>query len=273
VDFNAVADELFGLPPAGFIERRNVLAAAARSDNDTQLADRIKALHRPTVGAALVNAFVRERGDVFAGFLSLGTELRDAQARGDGEQLRALAGRRQQLMRDLDRDIAVLAEERELTATRAVQQDVHATMLAALSDPQAAAIVRSGHLESALHQSSLADAAPRHTDRESAQSSSTDARESAERALNEANASAAAADRAVEQLAAAVSSAQLAVFDLENQLAETLNRARLIDGEKSVAEGKVAAAQDAYTEAIKEAKVLRGVATKARTTYERENAD
>jgi hypothetical protein len=282
VDFDAVADELFALAPAAFIERRNSLAAAARSEDDEQLAARIKALRRPTVGAALVNAFVRERGEAFASFLALGAELRDAQARGDGQQMRALAARRQQLMRDLDGDVAELAEERGLTATRAVQQDVHATMLAALSDPRAAAIVQTGRLESALTGSAFADGAPvatggrtsaNHSGAESVDPRSTGRLESAERKLNEANTSADAADHTVEKLAAAVSSAQRELADLENRLEEALERARAIERDRSAASRNLANVQDAHTDATTQAKALREAAVKARSTYERERAD
>jgi chromosome segregation ATPase len=281
VDFDAVADELFGLPPATFIERRNALATAARSDDDEQLAARIKSLRRPTVGAALVNAFVRERRERFTAFLTLGADLRDAQASGDGQQLRALAGRRQQLMRDLDRDLAELASARGLSATRAVQQEVHATMFAALSDPQAEAIVQRGRLESALVDGTFADRAPAdterrtsqsHPDAESAKSSSPGRIESAKRKLDEANASAAAADHAVEKVAAAVSSAQGELADLDNQLEETLKRARQIERDRSTVNRKVATAQSAHTDAIRRAKVLHEAAAKAKARYEHEAA-
>jgi hypothetical protein len=282
VDFDAVADELFVLPPAAFIERRNSLAAAARGDNDAQLAAKVKALRRPTVGAALVNALVRERRDAIVSFFSLGAELRDAQAGGDGQEIRALVGRRQQLMRDLDRHIAELAKERGLTATRAVQQDVHATMLAALSHPQAEAIVRAGRLESALSDATFADGAPTatalptsesHTDARSSRSSTTGRIESAERKLNEANASAAAADDAVEKLAAGVTSAQVELADLDSQLEDTIKQARRLERERSTSDRKVTIAQDAHADAVRRAKVLREAAAQAMTRYEHEKAN
>jgi len=281
VDFDAVADELFVLPPASFIERRNALAAAATADNDPKLAARIKALRRPTVGAALVNALVRERSEVITNFLTLGAELRDAQAGGDGQQVRALVRDRQQLMRNLDRHVAELAKERGLTATRAVQLDVHATFLAALSDAKAEAIVRGGCLESALSDGTFADSAPatdahpspaRHTDTQSTGSTSTRRIASAERKVNEANASAAAADHAAEKLAAAVSSAQAELADLETQLAETHERARLFEQQRSTADRNVAAAREAHVDAVRRAKTLRDAAAIAKTAYERESA-
>jgi hypothetical protein len=282
VDFDAVADELYVLAPGAFIERRNSLAAAAREDNDARLATKIKALRRPTVGAALVNALVRERGEIVAGFLTLGGELRDAQSRGDGQALRVLAGRRQQGMRDLDRHIGELAKERGLTATRAVEQDVHATMLAALSDPEAEAVVTAGRLESALSDTTFADRAPVATTRprtvshpkpESVTSSSTHRIESAERKLNEAKAIATDATDAVERLAAAVSTAQRELADLDNQLEETLKHVRRLERDRSTANRKVTTARDAHADAIRRAKVLREAASKAKTAYDHEKAN
>jgi hypothetical protein len=222
VDFDAAADELFVLAPGAFIERRNALAAVARSEGDDEAAATIKALRRPTVSAALVNALVRERGEVIASFLALGDELRDAQASGDGQQVRTLVGRRQELMRDLDRHVDELASERGLTATRAVQQEVHATMFAALSNLSAEAAVRGGRLESALNAGDFPDSPPAASERPKAasQTESEAARAllarriaAAEQKLNEANASAAAADEEVEKLSAAVTSAQRELAD------------------------------------------------------------
>jgi hypothetical protein len=282
VDFDAVADELFVLAPAAFIERRNSLSSLARSEGDAQLAAKIKALRRPTVGAALVNALVRERSEVIASFLTLGEELRDAQARADGQQIRALAGRRQELMRVLDRHLAELASERGLTATRAVQKEMHATMLAALSDTRAEAVVRGGRLESALNDGIFADSAPTatvsptaasHPEAEAVGSSTTRRIESAQRKLNEANANAAAADDTVEKCAAAVSSAHLELADLDSQLDETLKQARRIERDRSTADRKVTTTRDAHTDAVRRAKALRETAAKAKATYEHECAD
>jgi hypothetical protein len=268
VDLNAVADELYVLAPAAFIERRNALVALARSDGDAELAGEIKALRRPTVGAALTNALVREGGEVIASFFTLGAQLRDAQARGDGQQMRALASRRQQLMRDLDGEIAELATERRLTATRAVLQDVHATMLAALSNPRAEEVVRGGRLESALNDDRFGADPPAVTGGQPSAS-----RTGAEGKLNEAIASAAAADHAVEKLAADLSSARRELAELDNQLEETLKQARRLERDKLIAGQLVATAMDAHADASKRAEVLRAAADKARSTYEREIAD
>jgi hypothetical protein len=257
VDFDVAADELFGLAPAAFVDRRNSLAALARSEGDAKLAAQIKALRRPTVGAALVNALARERREDIARFLALGAELRDAQARGDGQQMRVLLGRRQQLMRDLDREVAELANDRMLTATRAVLQEVHATLFAALSEPEAGALVRGGRLESALTDGGFAD---------SASATTAGPNESAQRNLNEANARAAAADDAVKRLAAALSGGQLELADLDRQLDETRKRALRLERDKAAADRKVTAAQGAHADAVRRAKALREAAAKARTT-------
>jgi hypothetical protein len=265
------------LAPAAFIERRNALAARARREGDEQVAARIKAIRRPTVGAAIVNALVRERGEVMSSLHALGAELRDAQACGNGPRMRNLLGRRQELMRVLDLRVVELASERGLTATRAVLQDVHATMLAALSDPQAEAIVRSGRLESALTDGTFADSPPAattdqneaiYTDAEPVGSSSTRRIESAQLKLHDANASATAADEAVEELAAAVINAQHELADLDSELEETLKRAWRIERDTSTADRKVTTAQDAHADAVRRAKALREAAAKAKAAYE-----
>lgn len=281
MDFDAVADELFALPPAAFIERRNALAATARAEDDVELAATIKALRRPTVGAALVNALVRQRGEVMASLFTLGAELREAQDRGDGPALRVLMGRRQDLIRALDRGVAELASGWSLTATRAVLQDVHATLFTALSHPGAEALVRGGQLESALNDGMFDASAPAtsvpaaraaRAEPEPVASSSTMRIESAQRKLDEADASAAAAERAVETLADSLSGAQVELAELERQLDETLKEARQLERDRSTADRKVTTATDAHADAVRHAKALREAVAKAKRTYEQESA-
>lgn len=142
-------DALYRLTPEDFVPARDSLARALRSAGDRAMADQVKSLRRPTVGAWLVNQLVREHTDDIDELLATGALLRATQpavlaGRADGTQLQTLtAARREQID-------ALVAAARDLvarTGRRGAPLDaVDATLVAATSDEAAAAAVRSGRL-------------------------------------------------------------------------------------------------------------------------------
>ncbi|MFI9549933.1 hypothetical protein ACIHAR_39560 [Streptomyces sp. NPDC052016] len=72
MDLDAVADELYALPPGEFTAARDEHAKAARATGDRELADQTRRLRRPTQAAWASNLLVREDPDEVERLLQLG---------------------------------------------------------------------------------------------------------------------------------------------------------------------------------------------------------
>ncbi|PZS31516.1 MAG: hypothetical protein DLM59_09805 [Pseudonocardiales bacterium] len=153
MDLDAVTDELYGLPPDRFTAARDARVKEARGAGDRSLAAEIGRLRRPAVSAWLVNLLARRRGAAIEKLLALGADLREAQESRAGDDLRRLAGDRQRLVSALVRDARRLAGEEGHPPSGTVEDELAATLAAALADPDAAAAVRSGHLVGPLQHS------------------------------------------------------------------------------------------------------------------------
>jgi hypothetical protein len=155
VDLDEVADDLYGLGPAEFVDARRRWVARARSAGDRELAAAAGKLARPTTSAWLVNRLVRAEGGQVAALLDLGAALRDAQSQLRGEELRRLSAQRQAVVAALARRARALGAEHGRTVGDAVAREVEGTLEAALADPAAADAVRSGRLTRALSYTGL----------------------------------------------------------------------------------------------------------------------
>lgn len=160
-----IADELYSCPPAEFTVARNTAAREARKGGDTELADSLQRMHKPTVAAWLANLLVRERSREVAHLVELGTALRKAQAAFDGEALRRLSEQRHGVVRSLSQDARRLADERDQKLSDAVLRELEGTLEAAVFDPDAAVQLQRGRLTGALAYSgigfpSLVEASP-----------------------------------------------------------------------------------------------------------------
>lgn len=150
MNFDEVADELYGLAPREFVAERDRRAVEARDAGDAALAKAIRALRKPTVVAWLANQLSRRHPDEISGLLELGEELREAQAVLSGEQLRALSGQRQQVVRALVGQARALAKKADQNVTLDLERGVEATLSAALANPDSAAALHAGHLTDTL---------------------------------------------------------------------------------------------------------------------------
>jgi hypothetical protein len=150
VDFDAIADELYGVAPDEFTEARNARAKQARDDKDRALATRISALRRPTMAAWVTNALVRSHRDEVELLLDLGRELRDVMADIEGDELRELTRQRYQLVSALVQQARSLAQSRGKRVTEEVAQAVRTTLEATLSDEDSADAVARGRLTEGL---------------------------------------------------------------------------------------------------------------------------
>jgi hypothetical protein len=146
VDLDAVAVELYGLTPDEFTAARNHLAKTVGGSTGTA----IKALRRPTLAAWLANLLVRTDPDGINTLTELGEQLRTAHLSADGARLRALTPKRHQLVKSLVATARAEAQQLGRPPTQAVMDRLTETLDAALIDPGAAQLLRSGQLTSAL---------------------------------------------------------------------------------------------------------------------------
>lgn len=153
MDIDDVAGELYARPPKEFTAARKAKVAEARRAGDRQLADDIGQLRRPTASAAIVNLLTRTRDDLIDDLLELADELRHAQRSFAGDDLRRLSARRTTIVAALVEEGRRLAADQHNPLTAAVESELTATLQAALADPEAAELVRSGRLTSALRYS------------------------------------------------------------------------------------------------------------------------
>ena len=136
------AAELYAGDPAEFIRRRGELAARARASGDAAAARAITGLRKPTRAAWVVNRLVRDDPGAAARLAELGAGLQQAGHALDGGKLRELSRQRRELIAALTRQaLAGLPD-----APGALQEEVAATLSAAVTDPQVAAELAAGAL-------------------------------------------------------------------------------------------------------------------------------
>jgi hypothetical protein len=155
VDFDEVADELYGVPPEEFIAARRTREDDARAEGDRVLAKSISQLPKPSLAAWATNVLVREHRDEIESLVELGGLLREAQESLAGTELKALSVQRNQLLAALSRQVIGLARERGHPVSSGVAGQVEETLRAAMADPDAGEAVLSGRLTSALSYSGL----------------------------------------------------------------------------------------------------------------------
>lgn len=149
MDTDAVALELYGLEPEQFTAARNQLAKTALAAGDDQSASVIMAMRKPTLAAWLANQLVRTDPEGVHALTELGEDLRQTYLSADAARRRELTRLRHELVNGLVRT----ARERAAGGRRVTAQTAERlteTLDAALVDPGAAQLLRTGQLTSAL---------------------------------------------------------------------------------------------------------------------------
>ena len=202
-----VAQELYGLPPERFTEMRNTRAKEIAATGDRELADEVRRLPKPTVAAWLANVLVRTHARTVAQLISLGSEHRDAEGRAGRDDMRRVAERRRQLVRELVGSASRSAVDAGHSMGSQVQRQLEETLEAAVADDESAAMLRTGRLSSPMMFIGFGGAVPtgprpaqpRVPKRTSSRHESTDKeRQAAEKALTVATRSLSEAKRALE---------------------------------------------------------------------------
>ncbi len=152
MDEYTVVDELYGGSRDNFLPTRTERAKQARAAGDRELAVRIAALRKPTVGAWLVNQVVRRHPEQVAALDDLAERMRAAHQHGDGDRIRAAGRDRQALLRDLDALVREIAAADGLRIGADAAGQVATTFQAALVDPAALRVVRTGALAATVEQ-------------------------------------------------------------------------------------------------------------------------
>lgn len=152
MDENTVVDELYGGSRDDFLPTRTELAKRARAEGDRELAVRIAALRKPTVGAWLVNQVVRRYPERMVDVDELAERMRAAHQQGDGEGIRTAGRERQTLLRGLDALVREIAADSGIRLGADAAGQVTTTFQAALVDPRALRAVLSGRLSATVEQ-------------------------------------------------------------------------------------------------------------------------
>jgi hypothetical protein len=150
-----IADELYGLVPGEFVAARDAAAKGAREDGDRDLADRVKALRKPSVGAWLADKLVRDQPAELDELLDLGQAMREARDALDGERLRSMSRQRHPIVRALIERAAALAEQDGQRAPDPARRELETTLDASLADEHAADALRTGRLVRGLASTGL----------------------------------------------------------------------------------------------------------------------
>ncbi|MFH8291767.1 hypothetical protein [Streptomyces sp. NPDC018059] len=277
MDLETVTDELYGLRPDQFTAARDQRAAQARESGDRPLAERIKALRRPSLAAWASNLLVREQPDEVEPLVQLGEGLRQAHRGLDGERLRELSRQQHALIHALARQAGQLADEAGHPVGEGARREIEETLHAVLADERAARAWASGRLTKALSATTGFDvvavaadaAAPRrapaprapakspHSERdararERRRQKLAEARqdaEDAERRLRDREKEAAAADRDAERAAKLTEDLRRRLEELARERESTEERHRHARAEERAARDRARAAEHAVREA------------------------
>ncbi|HEU4910779.1 MAG TPA: hypothetical protein VFV76_02675 [Actinomycetes bacterium] len=236
MDVDAVADELYSLPPEQFVAARDDRVKEARADGDREAARAIAAFRRPTVVAWLANLLARHHPEDVEPFLELGEALRDATATLSGPELRELSKQRQQLVQALVRKARALADDVGHRVGEDAARGLEETLHAALADPEAGTRLVEGRLTGALSHTGFQ---PPVDTAKSSRPSTTPAKKEAAEPSAEDKRRAARRER------------------IERDLGEAWAQARRAAEARDAAEGQVRAVEDRRSQATKELRRLR----------------
>jgi hypothetical protein len=142
------ARQLYGTAPSEFVPARDAEARRLRDAGHPLVAKQVKALRRPSIAAALVDAVVRQEPDLVGQVVDVGRRLRAASgdAGAGPAEHRALDDDRRAVVRRCVQAASEVADGWGSSATAASLREVEQTFWAAAVDAGALAAVRAGCL-------------------------------------------------------------------------------------------------------------------------------
>jgi hypothetical protein len=150
VGLDQVADELYGLPVDQFTEVRNARAKELSSAGDRDTAAQVRKLRKPSQAAWIANSLARQHPEEIKKLLDLGKDLRRAQDRSQGSDLRRLSSSRQDLVQRLLRLVVDDAKAAGVSFAPDAQRQLVATLEAAMANESAGIALKAGRLTEAL---------------------------------------------------------------------------------------------------------------------------
>ncbi|MFE4725272.1 transposase [Microbacterium sp. NPDC056736] len=257
-DLDAIAAELYALPPAQFTAARNARAGRAAPG----LAKQLKALRKPTVPAWSVNLLARE--GQLSEALELSAALREAQDDLDAAELSRLGKQRRQLVAALAKQAAGLAADAGVALSPAAREEAERTINAAVMDAAAAAAVLTGRLVKALEAgdidpSALADAVGGSVPGVVAPPPRDDlaerrARRAAEKAAREAERLAGEAERELARVETRQAKAQERVDHVRERIDDLRRDLAALEADEDAAVGKLDAIERERADAVAKAR-------------------
>ncbi|WP_165825556.1 hypothetical protein [Actinomycetospora cinnamomea] len=140
------ADLLYGVGREEFIPYRDALVKQVRQAGDRELAGEIGGLRKPSVAAWVANRLAREFPDEIGALEELGSSLREAQEKLEGDALRQLSRQRHGLINALVERGRRIAREESVRLGDPAVRELERTIGAALADPTAARALAGGQL-------------------------------------------------------------------------------------------------------------------------------
>jgi hypothetical protein len=147
-------DRLYGLPLDEFTSSRNALAKQLKGDGDSEAADQVAALAKPSLPVWAINQLARQEKPRIRALLDAGTKLRKAQERalsgGGSEALRTAQADERDAIRDLVEQAGAILEQAGRPPTRPVLERIRSTLSAAALAEPARATLKAGRLTDEL---------------------------------------------------------------------------------------------------------------------------
>jgi hypothetical protein len=150
VNFDSLADGLYGLPPGQFVAERNAAEKQARSSGERELAAQIHQLSKPTTVGWLANQLVRRHPEEIGPLLELGAGLREATATLSREKLQELMRLQHQVIAGLITQARAIARDAEQRMSEDTIRSLEDTLRAALADEELGARLLQARLTGAL---------------------------------------------------------------------------------------------------------------------------
>jgi hypothetical protein len=159
VNFDSLADGLYGLPPGQFVAERTAAEKQARSSGDREMAKRIHQLAKPTTVGWLANQLVRSHPEEIGPLLELGADLREATAHLSREKLQELMRLQHQVIAGLIKQARSIARDAGQRLSEDAVRGLEDTLRAALADEALGEQLLKGQLTGALEHDGFPGAA------------------------------------------------------------------------------------------------------------------
>ena len=150
-------DRLYGLPLDEFTSSRNALAKRLKGDGDSEAAEQVAALAKPSVPVWAINQLARQEKAKVRALLDAGAKLRKAQERalsgGGSDALRTAQADEREAIRDLTERAGVILEEAGRPPSRPALERIRSTLAAAALSEPARSTLKAGRLTDELQMS------------------------------------------------------------------------------------------------------------------------